>query len=213
MSFDRREAARTMCADARAFYEFGWLFGTSGNLSVRRGADDFLITASGKDKGRLTEDDFLFCDLAGVAVEPTQHRPSAETLVHCVIYRRFADAGAVYHVHEPHAALCSARDREHGSTRFADLEMIKGFDIWEEGVAVEATIVPNHFDIPTLAAAIDDAITSADNRLPGVTICNHGIYAWGRNAFEAKRHVETFAYLYRYSWEWERGFGTTRRSG
>jgi methylthioribulose-1-phosphate dehydratase len=198
----RSSAARTMCEDARAFYEFGWLLGTSGNLSVRRDPDSFLISASGKDKGRLGEGDFLLCDMAGHPIEETSLRPSAETLVHCVIYRRFADAGAVYHVHEPYAALCSARDMERGATLFRDLEMIKGFDIWEENAAVEAPIVANHFEIPRLADAIDELLAAGMGRLPGVTIHNHGIYAWGKTAFEAKRHVETFAYLYRYSWEW-----------
>lgn len=190
-----------MVTDARAFYEFGWLLGTSGNLSVRRDTESFLITASGKDKGRLTEDDFLLCDIDGEPAEETGHRPSAETLVHCVLYRRRPDTGAVYHVHEPYSGLCSARDSERGSTQFSRLEMIKGLNIWEEEIVIEVPIVANHFEIPELAAAIDAALDDADPRVPAVNIYNHGIYAWGENAFEAKRHVETLAYLYRYSWE------------
>jgi methylthioribulose-1-phosphate dehydratase len=198
--FDRATVAATMQADARAFYEFGWLFGTSGNLSVRRDAETFLITASGKDKGRLTGDDFLLCDLHGDPAEEGDNRPSAETLVHCVIYRQFGEAGAVYHVHEPHAALCSARDREAGATKFAGLEMIKGLDVWEDGAEVSVPIVTNHFEISTLAAAIEDILPGLD--VPAVNIHNHGYYTWGATPFEAKRHVETLAYLFRYSWEW-----------
>lgn len=190
-----------MCADARAFYQFGWLLGTSGNLSIRRDAETFLITASGKDKGRLAVDDFLLCGLDGKPAEQTPHKPSAETLVHCVVYDALPDAGAVYHVHEPHSALCSLRDRERGATEFRDLEMIKGFDIWADGAVVDAPIVPNHFEIPKLAEAIGEVVRSGELRVPGVNILGHGIYAWGKNAFEAKRHIETFAYLYFLSWE------------
>jgi methylthioribulose-1-phosphate dehydratase len=199
----RLEAARQMVDAARAFYAHGWLFGTSGNLSVRLDAQTFLITASGKDKGQLGPEDFLVCDLAGQPTEATDHRPSAETLVHCVIYRRYPKVGAIYHVHQLHAALCSARDQEAGHTVFADLEMIKGLNIWEPDARIEVPIIANHFDIPTLASAIGRRLESAqfDRRVPGVNIYNHGIYAWGNTAFEARRHVETFGYLYHYSWE------------
>lgn len=195
--FDREAAAATMVADARTFYEFGWLMGTSGNLSVRRDAATFLITASGKDKGRLGPADFLLCDLDGKPAESTLHRPSAETLVHCAIYAAVAEAGAIYHVHEPFAALCSDRDAAVAHTRFEGLEMIKGLDIWDVD-SVEVPIVTNHSDIPMLAEAIRPHIGT---RARAVNILRHGFYTWGATPFEAKRHVETLAYLYRYSWE------------
>ncbi len=192
------DAARTMVADARAFYEFGWLLGTSGNLSVRLDTNRFLITASGRDKGRLSEDDFLECDLSGATVVAgEQRRPSAETAIHCAIYAALADAGAVYHVHEPFSALCSDRDEAAGATVFTQLEMIKGLDIWDE-TSASAPIVPNVREIASLARAVEPHL---GGRVPAVNILRHGFYAWGKTPFEAKRHVESLAYLYRISWE------------
>lgn len=165
---------------------------------MRRDEASFLITASGKDKGRLTADDFLVCDLDGAPVDAAQpQRPSAETLVHCAIYAALPEVGAVYHVHEVHAALCSDRDAAQGETRFRGLEMIKGLDIWDTD-EVSVPIVPNHADIPALARAVAQQLAG---RAPAVNIERHGFYAWGRTAFEAKRHTETLAYLFRYSWE------------
>ncbi len=201
MNFPEREdAARAMVEAARAFYRFGWLLGTSGNLSVRLDPMSFLITASGKDKGALAEDDFLVCGLTGQPTEKTPHRPSAETLLHTVIYSEFDDVGAIYHVHEPYAALCSDRDqdRQLGCTRFTGLEMIKGLDIWEEDAVVDVPIVKNHGHIPDLAAAVRGAMSAA---VPAVMVHNHGYYAWGPDAFAAKRHIETLAYLYMNSWK------------
>lgn len=193
------QAAAQMVADARAFYEFGWLLGTSGNLSVRLDADTFLITASGNDKGRLRPEYFLVCGLDGKPTDPAEsRRPSAETLLHCEIYDHFADAGAVYHVHEPYAALCSDRDEAAGETVVRDVEMIKGLDIWDEDAAA-IPIVENFRDIPQLAQATRARL--GDSRVPAINILRHGYYAWGVNAFAAKRHVETLAYLFRYSWE------------
>lgn len=209
MGFDRARAARDMVADAQSFYRFGWLMGTSGNLSVRRDEASFLITASGKDKGRLDLDDFLLCGLDGLPDEPTAHRPSAETRVHCEIYRRFTDVGAIYHVHEPHAALCSDRDHAAGATRVRDVEMIKGLDIWEADAVVDLPILPNPLDTTELAEVVGRFLDArsfdadAGPRIPAVNILRHGFYAWGRSPFEARRHVESLAYLYRYSWERE----------
>ena len=32
-------------------------------------------------------------------------------------------------------------------------------------------------------------------------IRNHGVYAWGENLFEAKRHLETIEYLLEVNWK------------
>jgi len=193
-----------MIRDARTFYEHGWLMGTSGNLSVRDNEDHFTITASGKDKGRLTHADFLRCGLDGKPSEPTKNRPSAETLVHCVIYELFPHAGAIYHVHDPFAALCSARDHDQGYTELSGVEMIKGLDIWDPDAKIRIPILPNHAHIPTLAQATREYLEAEPERwpVPCVNILRHGVYAWGKDPFEAKRHLETLAYLFHYSWQW-----------
>lgn len=198
-----RHLAERMCRDAAAFYRFGWLLGTSGNLSTRIDADSFLVSASGKDKGELTPDDFLVCGLDAKPTGDTPLRPSAETPIHAAIYERFAAVGAIYHVHEPYSALCSGRDGLGGVTVFRDLEMLKGLDIWAPNAVVEVPVLPNHSAIPELARAIDESFDREHDSFsaPGVNIFQHGFYAWGTDNFEAKRHVETLAYLFRHSWE------------
>lgn len=201
--FDRDAASSRMRDDAASFYAHGWLFGTSGNLSVRRDDRTFLITASGKDKGRLTPADFLLCDLSGAAAEATEERPSAETKIHCAIYARIPTAGAVYHVHEPFAALCSDRDAELGATTFQGIEMMKGLDVWDEDASLSVPILANPADLDALAAGVADHLDGDrfDPRVPAVNLLRHGFYAWGANAFEAKRHVESLAYLFHFTWQ------------
>jgi methylthioribulose-1-phosphate dehydratase len=196
---------QTTILDAKAFYDHGWLLGTSGNLSTRVDAETFIITASGKDKGRLTQQDFLACGLDGKPIDAeTRNKPSAETLIHCVIYKRFEHVGAIYHVHEPYAALCSARDKDEEHTAFSGIEMIKGLDIWDPAAIINVPILPNHAHIPTLATAVKEWLDGDRGRwpVPCVNILRHGFYTWGKTPFEAKRNVETLAYLFKYSWEW-----------
>lgn len=203
MAFSTREAAaETMIRDGHTFYRHGWLQGTSGNLSVRLDADTFLITASGRDKGQLTPGDFLVRSLRGDQ-PPSDLEPSAETEIHEVIYRHLDESGAVYHVHEPYSAFCSERDARVGSTIIAGAEMIKGLGLWDEGARARVPIFANHHDVSRIADDLDAYLAqkNAPPRTPGVNIRSHGYYVWGRDAFEAKRHVETMAYLFRYSWE------------
>ena len=198
-------ARDAMRAHARSFYQHGWLMGTSGNLSVRHSPTTFLITASGKDKGDLGPDDFLLCDLDATPVHATSLKPSAETLLHGVIYAHDPAAGAIYHTHDPFAALCSARDAAQGYTPLTDVEMIKGLDLWDEGATVHIPILPNPADLRQLAALVREHL---QRRQPGrfhapcVNILRHGVYAWGRSPHEAKRHMESLAYLLHYAWQW-----------
>ena len=51
--------------------ERDWFFGTSGNLSIRvtESPTTFLVTASGKDKRKRTNEDFLLVDQHGIPAE------------------------------------------------------------------------------------------------------------------------------------------------
>ncbi|MCL9662898.1 methylthioribulose 1-phosphate dehydratase [Paenibacillus hunanensis] len=176
-----------------------WFPGTSGNLSLRIGdytPDNFYfaITASGKDKSVSTPSDFLFVDQEGRACETTELRPSAETLIHCEIYRK-TGCGAVFHVHTVFNNLVSEYFGEQGQVPIQGLELIKAFNIWEENAAITVPVLPNYADIPRIAELVPDALHPA---VPGILLRGHGIYAWGQNAFEAKRHLEAFEFIFEY---------------
>ena len=177
----------------------GWFPATSGNLSIRIGPftpDDFAfaITASGKDKSVQTPEDFLLVGPQGQALEATALKPSAETLIHCEIYR-LTGAGAIFHVHTVFNNLVSELYAEQGRIPVEGVELIKAFNIWEEDARIEVPILPNYAEIPRIAELVEGAIVP---RIPGIVLNKHGIYAWGANAFEAKRHLEAFEFLFEY---------------
>lgn len=181
----------------------GWFAGTSGNLSIRVGAFEpeqfaFAITASGKDKSVHTPSDYLLVDQQGQPIEATGLKPSAETLIHCEIYR-YTGAGAIFHVHTVFNNLASELFWERGSVPIDGVELIKAFNIWEEDAQIEIPLLPNYADIPRIAALVKDAIAP---RIPGILLRKHGIYAWGANAFEAKRHLEAFEFLFEYAYRY-----------
>jgi len=182
-----------------AFAARGWFQGTSGNLSIRIGdyAPDqfvFAITASGKDKTVNTPEDYLLVDQSGQPAEPTSLKPSAETCIHCEIYR-LTGAKAIFHVHTVFNNLASAIYSERGSIPIKAVELIKGLNIWEQDAEIEVPILPNYADVPKIVPLIEGRLNP---RIPGIVLDKHGIYAWGDSVFAAKRHLESFEFLFEY---------------
>ncbi|MBY0404332.1 MAG: methylthioribulose 1-phosphate dehydratase, partial [Cyanobacteria bacterium] len=194
----RKEAATAMIEAAQGFYQHQWLLGTSGNLSVKTSLPhsplDFLITLSGKHKGKLTPDDFVCVDAQGSPILSHQKtlKSSAETLLHSMIYQKFPQAGAVYHVHSPNATVLSMNASEDHLV-FQGLEMLKGLGGDTHQQTVCLPIFENSQEIASLAKVIEPHLNES---VPGFLLKGHGLYAWGKTPFEAHRHVEIWEFLF-----------------
>jgi methylthioribulose-1-phosphate dehydratase len=173
-----------------------WFMGTSGNLAIKVQDNpvQFLVTASGKDKRKRTEEDFLLVDQFGHPVNNTHLKPSAETLLHVEIYRK-TNAGCSLHVHTIDNNVISEIYGDRGEVSFQGQELIKAFDKWEEDAVLKIPVIKNYAHIPTLARAFSDHIEGDSG---AVLIRNHGITVWGKNAFEAKKILEASEFLFRY---------------
>ncbi len=212
------EQALTALVEITAgFARRGWFPATSGNLSARVSAQGdpllLVVSASGRDKEAMTAADFLLVDGSLQPVEPgvqpvvskVEPRPSSETVVHARIYQA-TGCGCVLHVHTVWNNLIAELFSSQGEVVLRDLEMIKGLDIWEEASEVRVPVVENFFKLPTLAEAVAERIT--DLRVPGILIRRHGLYAWGANPFQTKRHVEAFEFMFEYLFRrWTVGAG------
>ena len=175
------------------------MLGTSGNLSIliEEGPIKFLITVSGKDKGELTEEDFILVNENGESVLASAQEPSAETLLHSAIYKH-TNAKAVFHVHTTNSTLLSKNAIRHthdAILEFSDLEMLKGLGFKTHDVKATIPIIENSQDMKYLASIVPDYI---NEDVPGLLLKGHGIYAWGSSPKEAKRHVEIFEFLFEY---------------
>lgn len=176
--------------------ERDWFMGTSGNLAIKVQNDplQFLVTASGKDKRRKTNEDFLLVDDGGNPVGSTNVRPSFETLLHCEIYKK-TDAGCSLHVHTVANNVISELYGDEGQVVFQGQELIKAFDRWDEDAELIIPIIRNYADIPKLAEAFS---SFANENKGAVLIRNHGITAWGKDGFEAKKILEACEFLFQY---------------
>ena len=187
-------AAQALADLARELAQLGWTPATSSNFSSRLNADTAVITISGRDKGRLGVDDFMVVDLEGRAVG-SEHRPSAETLLHTQLYAHDADIGCVLHTHSRVQTVASRLFADRGEIVLAGYELLKAFRGYDTHEAtMRLPVLPNSQDMPALAAMIDPYL-KRELPLHGYLIDGHGIYAWGRDLKEARRHLDAFEFL------------------
>lgn len=195
-SIDLRAAATALAKAGRSFYKRGWVLGTAGNFSavLSREPLRLAITASGLQKGELKVDDFLVIDESGRLVEGTG-KPSNEALLHAVIAQA-AQAGAVLHTHSIWATLLSDSYAPQGGLAIEGFEMLKGL----AGVVTHEhrewlPILENTQNYAQLAIDIEDFLKNQPI-IHGFLLRRHGLYTWGKDIFEAQRHVEILEFLF-----------------
>jgi methylthioribulose-1-phosphate dehydratase len=185
--------AAELCGICRLFGERQWCLATSGNFSARIDDTAFLITQSGKDKSSLTPDDLMTCDMHGVA-RIAELKPSAETALHQSLYRHDDRIGAVLHTHSVAATALSRRLGE--TLSLSGYEMQKAFaGIDSHEALITVPVFDNTQDMPALAAKLRAHLEACSSPVPAFLIRGHGLYAWGRDLSEAKRHTEAMEFL------------------
>jgi methylthioribulose-1-phosphate dehydratase len=180
----------------RLFYERGWVFGTAGNFSavVARQPLRLAITASGLHKGELKSPDFLLVDERGAVVEGNG-APSAETLLHVAIAQSVG-AGAIFHTHSVWATVLSDGHARNGSMEIEGYEMLKGLrGVTTHQHCERVPILENTQDYPPLAREIE-RLPEQQPAIHGFLLRRHGLYTWGKDISEARRHVEILEFLF-----------------
>lgn len=186
--------AERLCTTARWCYARGWVPATSGNFSVREG-DRILVTASGLDKGQLTQDGLLEVDTDGRVVG-ADTKPSAETGLHLVLYKARPEAKAILHVHTVWNTILSGRHADAGQVTLTGYEILKGLSGVRTHEHVEQVpILKNSQNY----AQLSDQLKAALHQYPdahGVLLSKHGLYTWGESVADARRHLEALEFLF-----------------
>jgi methylthioribulose-1-phosphate dehydratase len=196
-------AVDSLAEAGRDFYRRGWVLGTSGNFSAIISGDQsrMIITRSGVSKGSLSEDDFVIVDQTG-AVTRGNEKPSAEIALHLAIVRR-TGARAIFHTHSIAATVLSRRHAPAGGIDISGYEMLKGLSGIDTHLDREwLPIIENSQDYPALSREADAAL-SGHPRSHGFLLKGHGLYTWGLNVAEARRHVEILEFLMEVLTRWQ----------
>ena len=180
-----------LIAAGQFFHSRGWVPATSSNFSARLSAEEILITSSGQHKGRLDEHGFLRVDYHGQSLDQGK-RPSAETGLHTLMYRRDPQVGCVLHTHSIFATVLSM---------YQDNVVLEGYEVQKAFPNINThesrLVIPvfaNSQDIAALANAVN---TYLDQHPATVAylIRGHGVYTWGASIADTQRHIEAVEFL------------------
>ena len=180
------------------FYAKNWAPATSANYSFRNISDinTYTISRSGVDKGLFHVKDFMVVDEFGNATTKYAHlKPSAETLLHTLLYKIFPEINCVLHTHSVANTVMSRIHQFDGQIILSDYEVLKGISgINTHEVSVEIPIFKNSQHIASLAGIIKNYLTK-NPTIPAFLLASHGLYAFGKTIAEAKRHIEVIEFL------------------
>ena len=169
----------------------GLLPASSGNLSARVGEDAIAITRTGTEKAELTPDDLIVIDLH----QPPPPGTSAETGLHLAHYRAYPQVGAILHVHSLASTVLSDHWRDHAQVVLRGYELqkaIQGVKTHETDISLP--IFENSQNIPALAEVVLAGLAHWPDAA-GYLLAGHGLYSWGKDVAEARRHTVAFEFL------------------
>lgn len=192
---------KQMAETIRSYHQKGWSPATSTNYSFRENttSTEIFVSRSGIDKSQFQADDFMCVDFDGKPTPAFEGiKPSAETLIHCVLYDLFPETQVILHSHSIYSVLMSQRFPT--TIEFSGYEIQKGFGgQTTHDATVQIPVIQNSQDMVEFSEWMKARNTDFSNHC--FVIQNHGAYAWGKNLFEAKRHLETLEYLLEVSWK------------
>ena len=189
----RPDVAEAIVEAGRRLDMRGWVPATAGNFSIRLDGHRLAVTVSGRHKGFLTPDDVMIVDLDGRPEDPTR-RSSAETLLHCGIYRRFPQAGAVLHGHSIAGTVLSRAARD--GLRLSSYELLKAFPgLATHDAEVTVPVVPNDQDIGRMQRGLEAIWDGLTQIPPGYLIRGHGSYVWAPDMPGALMRMEALEFM------------------
>ncbi len=182
------------------FNQKGWSPATSTNYSVRSSQkNQFIISRSGVDKSRFELSDLIMIDSHGAILPPFNSpgiKSSAETEIHTSLYEKYPEINCVLHTHSVLGTVLSRNMVGTGELIFEDFEILKGL----EGnsthlMSVSIPVVPNSQSMPEILKDMEPHLVD-QLKIHGFLIAGHGLYTWGKDIATAKRHIETFEFLF-----------------
>lgn len=182
------------------FNQKGWSPATSTNYSVRStNPEEFIISRSGVDKSKFRLEDLILINPKGEVLAPFNKpgiKSSAETEIHTTLYKKFPEINCVLHTHSVLGTSLSNILLGSGEIIFEGLEILKGLEgNATHDLSESLPIVPNSQVMSEIMANIESHLT-APMKIHGFLIAGHGLYTWGKDIATAKRHIETYEFLF-----------------
>ena len=117
-------------------------------------------------------------------------------MLHCLAAND-PSVGAILHTHSVWGTVLSDLFFDQGSIQITGFEMQKGLEgITTHESTVTIPIFENTQDIPALAKEVMAYQEDPSHpKIHGYLIRRHGLYTWGENLDQTRRHIEVFEHV------------------
>ena len=171
---NERYAREKLASVCKMLYDRQLTVSAGGNMSVRIGDSEVLITPSGRNKGLLQPEDMVLIGTDGSVL--SEGKPSIEHRFHLALYNANPDTGAVVHCHPLHCTTLAVRN-----------EPIK-CNITPEGVLLLGSVPMIGYFTPGSQELVDAVAEHSDAR--AMLMARHGALTQGRTLEEAYNRME-----------------------
>ena len=175
---DEVEARQEILEVGRRLQERFFVAANDGNISVRLGTEEILITPTGVNKGDMSAEMLLTVDPEGSVLSGSL-KPTSELKMHLAVYQQRADVQAIVHAHPPTA------------TGFATSRIRLDQDvILPEVVFGLGKIGFSEYGTPT-THQVPEAVSREIAECDALLLANHGALTVGSSLMQAYYRMET----------------------
>lgn len=195
-SFKLMSAQIELAQTIKYLHNMGLAPATAGNFSLTLSHDPIrlLMSPTGADKGSLAPEDLIEIGSNGEKLAGNGN-PSAETLLHLTVVEE-RGAGSVLHTHSRWNTILSRRYLAERGLVISGLEVLKALSGVKTHQHEEfVPILDNSQEMKPLSDELREVLQSNPN-CHAFLLAGHGMYTWGKDLSEARRHVEAFEFLF-----------------
>ena len=156
-----------------------------GNVSgIDRNNSLMVIKPSGMSVADITPDDMVVVDLNGKRVEG-KHLPSSDAITHIELYRSFPVINGIAHSHARWSTIFAqmglgipalgTTHAEYFNGEIPCTRKLRAYEIRGEYERETGAVIVERFQKAKLSP----------EEMPGILVCNHGPYTWGKTPNEA----------------------------
>lgn len=161
--------------------KYGLVIFTWGNVSARCG-EYIVIKPSGVSYETMKAEDMVVLDLDGNRIEGN-YNPSSDTPTHLELYKAFPGIGGITHTHSSYATSFAQAGMPITPMGTTHADYFYGTIPCTRNLSSEET--ESAYEKNTGKVIIETFEGRDPIAIPGVIVRNHGVFSWGKDAFES----------------------------